>query len=219
MQVDSLSSSTVASTTTAKSSSASLASSYQSFLTLLLKQLEVQDPTNPVDTAQYTSQLVQLSSLEQQMSMSDKLDELTSAVQALGTGSSALGYLGRTVTAEGDTTALQNGAANWEYSLNSEAAAVTLTVRDEDGAIVYQDSGATGQGSHAFTWDGTGRDGAVHTSGTYSLTVTAVDSSKAAIATETRIKGTVTSVDTSGTTAALGIGGVSVSADDVLSLS
>ncbi|MGQ9365025.1 flagellar hook assembly protein FlgD [Azospirillum sp. ST 5-10] len=218
MQVDTTSASTYTASST-KSSSASLVENYESFLTLLLKQLEVQDPTDPVDAAEYTSQLVQLASLEQEVANGDKLDTLNSAVAQLGAGTAALGYLGRSVEAEGDTTALQDGAATWAYDLDGTADSVTLTVTDEDGNVVYSAEGETAKGSHSFTWDGTGSDGTAYTSGNFTLSVKALDDGGEAVGSETRIKGKVTSVDTSDGTTTLGIGGVDVAIDDVVSLS
>ncbi len=223
MSVSALSStsSTTATTTTSSSSSssASLVNNYQSFLTLLLKQLEVQDPTDPVDASEYTSQLVQLASLEQQVSNGEKLDTLNSSISALGTGTNAIGYLGKTVEAEGSTTALQDGAASWEYDLDSTASKVTLTVKDSSGATVYSEKGETASGTHEFTWDGTDADGTIYSSGNYTLSISAVNSSGATVTTTTRFKGTVTGVDSSSGTATLSVGGVSVSADDVLAIS
>lgn len=223
MLVDSVSttsSTTTSSSSSTKSSSASLADNYQSFLTLLMKQLEVQDPTNPVDASTYTTQLVQLASLEQQMSIGDKLDELTEAVSALGSDSSAVSYYGRTVEAEGSTTPLQDGEATWEYDLGSAASKVTLTITDSDGNVVYNEvSSSTSAGTHEVTWDGMGTDGQSYDSGTYSLTVSAVDANGKTISTSTRFKGTVTSVDNSSGSTVLSVGGVSLSADDVLSVS
>ncbi|CAO3454966.1 flagellar hook assembly protein FlgD [Azospirillum largimobile] len=235
MLVDSVSSTTLTATTSSSSNSSSTSSSsgslvenYQSFLTLLLKQLEVQDPTNPVDASTYTTQLVQLASLEQQMSIGDKIDELTSTVSdlstsltsALGSTSSAINYYGQTVEAEGSTTPLQDGEATWEYDLESTAASVKLTITDSSGNTVYSDvSSSTAAGTHEVTWDGVGTDGSSYSSGTYTLSITALDANGNAIDTTTRFKGTVTSVDSSSGTAVLSVGGVSVSADDVLSVS
>ncbi|WP_247877785.1 flagellar hook assembly protein FlgD [Azospirillum thiophilum] len=202
-----------------------MSDSYETFLTLLLKQLEVQDPTNPVDTTTFTTQIVQLSSLEQQMSTNDKLDELNSTVSelsssTLGSGSSAISYYGKTVEAEGATTPLQDGEATWEYDMDTAASSVKLTITDSSGNTVYSDtSSSTAAGTHEVTWDGVGTDGQSYSSGTYTLSVTALDASGKAIDTTTRFKGTVTSVDSSSGTAVLSVGGVSVSADDVLSVS
>ncbi|ALG72299.1 flagellar hook capping protein FlgD [Azospirillum thiophilum] len=223
--VSSTSSTTTTSSSSSSSSSSSVSDSYETFLTLLLKQLEVQDPTNPVDTTTFTTQIVQLSSLEQQMSTNDKLDELNSTVSelsssTLGSGSSAISYYGKTVEAEGATTPLQDGEATWEYDMDTAASSVKLTITDSSGNTVYSDtSSSTAAGTHEVTWDGVGTDGQSYSSGTYTLSVTALDASGKAIDTTTRFKGTVTSVDSSSGTAVLSVGGVSVSADDVLSVS
>lgn len=219
MQITSTTSTTAAASS-ATSSSASLAANYQSFLTLLLKQLEVQDPTNPVDANEYTSQLVQLASLEQDVANGDKLDELTSAMTQLGSGIAAIGYIGRTVEAEGDTTSLQDGEASWEYDLDSDAKTVALTVRDADGSVVYRQTGDSSAGTHSFDWDGVGSDGTVYTDGGFTLSVDAVDSANAAVSTTTRIKAVVNAVDTSSSDTVLDLGnGVTITADEVLSVS
>ncbi|WP_247892173.1 flagellar hook capping FlgD N-terminal domain-containing protein [Azospirillum sp. Sh1] len=233
MLVDSVSATT--STTSTKSTSSSNSSSttsasdtYQTFLTLLTTQLQNQDPTNPVDTTSFTTQLVQMSSLEQQISTNDKLDELTSTVSdlassvtsSLGTTSGAVSYYGKMVEAEGSTTPLQDGEATWEYDLESAASSVKLTITDSNGNTVYSDvSSSTAAGTHEVTWDGIGTDGKSYSSGTYTLSVTALDASGNAIDTTTRFKGTVTAVDSSSGTAVLTVGGVSLSADKVLTLS
>lgn len=231
MLVDSVSSTTSTTSTKSTSSSSSTTTatdSYQTFLTLLTKQLETQDPTNPVDATTFTTQLVQLSALEQQMSTNDKLDTLNSSVtdlassvsSSLGTTSSAVSYYGKTVEAEGSTTPLQDGEATWEYDLDSAASSVKLTITDSSGNTVYSDvSSSTAAGTHEVTWDGVGTNGKSYSSGTYTLSVTALDANGNAIDTTTRFKGTVTAVDSSTGTAVLNVGGVSLSAGDVLSVS
>lgn len=219
MTISSVSSTTTSTTSTSSTSSTSSLANTQTFLTLLLKQLEVQDPTNPVDTSTYVSQLVSLASLEQQISVGDKLDTISSQLTSLGTGTASLGYLGKTVSADGDTTALQDGSANWTYDLGSDASSVTLTVTDSSGNTVYTQSGDTSSGSHSFSWDGTGTNGKTYSSGTYTLSVSATDSSGDAVDVDTTISGKVTSIDNSSGTTMLSIGGVSVDASSILSLS
>lgn len=217
--VSSTTSTTATSTSKSSSSTSSTDGTYTQFLTLLMKQLEVQDPTNPVDTTEFTSQLVQLSSLEQEMANGDKLDELTSAVQQIGTGATALGYIGRTVEVNGSDAALQDGEATWNYDLDGTAKTVALTVQDADGNVVYRGTGETASGSHSFTWDGKGSNGTTYSSGTYTLSVDAVDSSNATVGTTVTSTGKVTGVDTSSGSTDLTIGDLTVSADDVLSIS
>lgn len=219
MQVSSTTSTSYSTTTSASSSStASLTENYQSFLTLMLKQLEVQDPTDPVDASEYTSQLVQYASLEQQIATGDKLDTISDQLSSLNFATTGVSYLGRTVEAEGDTAPLQNGAASWEYDLDSEAAAVTLTVTDSSGKTVYTTSGDTDSGTNSFSWDGTGTNGKTYTSGNYTLTVSATNSSGAAVASDIRFKGAVTAVDNTSGDTVLEAGGVSIAMDDVLAV-
>jgi Flagellar hook capping protein len=220
MTIDSVTSNATTSTakTSSGTSSSSLAGNYEQFLTLLLAQLQHQDPTNPVDAAQYTSQLVQLASLEQQVSNGKKLDTLTDTLSSFGTGTAAIGYLGHTVQATGDTTAMTDGEASWEYELAGTASTVTLSVTDKDGNVVYEGKGDTDAGSHTVTWDGVGTDGKTYSDGTYTLSVKATDASGNAVSTTTRITGKVTSVDTSSGTAMLILNGVSVPMDSVLSV-
>jgi flagellar basal-body rod modification protein FlgD len=82
---------------------ASLASNSQTFLTLLTTQLKNQDPTSPLDTNQFTSQLTQMTGVEQQVLSNQLLQQLVS--QSSGSGvTSAVGLIGKSVTASGSTT-------------------------------------------------------------------------------------------------------------------
>lgn len=203
------------STTTSSSTSSSSTSSlgdYDTFIQLLTTQLQYQDPLDPTDTSEFTSQLVQYSSLEQQMNTNDKLDELISSLNTLSLGS-GVGYIGMTVEAEGnELTVEEDGTvdASWVYSLDEEASSVTLTVTDEDGTVVATQSGETASGAHAFTWDGTGSDGTQYTSGDYTLTVTAVDSSGKTLSATTTAIGKVSGVDTSTGSIVLSCGDITV---------
>lgn len=213
-------SSTTSSTSTSSYNSAiaSLTDNSGAFLQLLLKQLEVQDPTDPVDTSTYVSQLTSLAQMEQEMENGDKLDDISTQLSSLSFGTSALGYLGKTVEASGDTTALQDGSANWSYSLGSTASSVKLSVVDSNGATVYSTTGDTSSGSHAFTWDGTTTSGGTRTSGTYTLKVTATNSSGNSLDADISVKGKVTAVDNSSGSTVLDIGGATVSLSDVTSV-
>lgn len=217
MSVSSVTSSSSTSSSTSSAMS-TLTESSDAFLTLLITQLQVQDPTNPVDTTTFVSQLTTLASLEQDIENGEKLDTISSQLSIIGMGSAALSYLGKTVEAEGDTTDLQDGSATWEYDLDDEAASVKLTVTDSDGNTVYSTTGDTDEGTHTFTWDGTDSSGTTYTSGSYTLAITALDSDGNEIDTTTRIRGTVTSVDNSDGTIMLGIGDTQIEAEDVVSM-
>ena len=144
------------STTTAaaiNNSLASLASNSQTFLTLLTTQLKNQDPTSPLDTNQFTAQLTQMTGVEQQLLSNQLLQQLVS--QSSGSSvTSAVNLIGKSVTASGSTSTLQNGAASWQYTLGGSAANVAVQVSDSSGNIVYSGAAPSGTGAQSFTWNG-----------------------------------------------------------------
>ncbi|HVY99750.1 MAG TPA: flagellar hook capping FlgD N-terminal domain-containing protein [Dongiaceae bacterium] len=216
-----ITSATLSSSATGTSSTSSTSSTadtaYNTFLTLLTTQLQNQDPLNPTDPDQFTSELIQLAGVEQQMSSNDTLSQLLSSVNSL-TLSSGVGYIGKTVEFDGSDSTLQNGAAQWNYTLPSTASSVTLTVSDASGNTLYQTSGDVAAGEHSFTWDGTAGDGTTYDSGTYTLTVQALDSDGDTISTSTTALGKVTGVDSSSGSVELKLGTTTVDLSDVLSI-
>jgi flagellar basal-body rod modification protein FlgD len=217
MSVSSTSSttSTTSSSTSAANSSAS--SAYTMFLTLLITELKNQDPLNATDTSQFVSQLIGLASVEQEEAMNSKLDTITSDMSSI-TNSSGVGYIGKTVEATGSTTTLQSGSATWNYTLDSAASSVTLTIKDSSGSTVDTISGDTASGAHTLSWDGSGSS-ETYSSGDYTLSVSATDSSGNTVTTSTSIVGTVTAVDSSSGTTELDIGDVAVSLSSILTVS
>ncbi|MGA2129486.1 MAG: flagellar hook capping FlgD N-terminal domain-containing protein, partial [Xanthobacteraceae bacterium] len=109
------SSSTSGSTGSTASSGSSLAGNFDEFLQLLTTQLQNQNPLDPLDTNQFTSQLVQFSSVEQQINMNTQLGTLIS-LQQTAQSTSALGFVGQTVTVSGATATLANNQASWSYN-------------------------------------------------------------------------------------------------------
>src|SRR6185312_8890054 len=106
--------------TTAAQTTASkqLAGNFDTFLTLLTTQLQNQDPLNPMDSNQFTQQLVEFSQVEQQINTNDNLKTLISLGQSRG-AADAVGYLGKAVTVSNGDAALANGTANWNYQLGA----------------------------------------------------------------------------------------------------
>lgn len=209
---------TTASTTTTSSTTTSAATTaYNTFLTLLTTQLENQDPLNATDPNQFTSELIAITQLEGQQTTNSDLSSIVSSLSSL-TAAGGVGYIGKTIEATSSVAPLQSGTASWTYDLASTASSVTLTVADADGNTVYTTSGDTASGSHTFDWDGTETDGTTVSSGAFTLTVTATNSSGTAITSTISASGTVTGVDTSDGTTELDMGGVSVALDDVTSV-
>src|SRR5437588_4861340 len=97
-------------------SDATVAGNFQSFLTLLTTQLKNQNPLSPLDTNQFTQQLVQFASVEQELKMNSQLDTLIS-LQKTGQATSALNFVGATVAVDGATALLAKGQASWTLSV------------------------------------------------------------------------------------------------------
>ncbi len=168
---------------------------YEAFLQLLTTQLEHQDPLDPMDTAEYTNQLIQYAIVEQEIAANENLEELI-ALTASNANTAALQYVGSTAEIDSAYAMKSDGSARWSYSLAEPADAVSLQVRDGDGRLVYEQSGKSGSGKHDFVWDGISNDGSFSADGTYSLEVVATDSDGEAIAASVTSYGEVTGVDT-----------------------
>lgn len=178
---------------------ARLSENYDSFLILLTAQLQNQDPLAPMDSTQFTQQLVQFSQVEQQIRTNEQLEGLAGQYQAASAGA-ALSYLGRDAMIESDTTTLANGQAQWGYTLGRDAEDVTLTVTDAGGRKIFEASGVGGAGSHLFTWEGRDLNGATAPAGVYRLVVSARDAGGEAITATMTVREPIRGVDFSGTT-------------------
>lgn len=161
-------------------SRASLADNFDTFLTLLTAQLQNQDPLAPMDSNQFTQQLVQFSQVEQQIATNEQLEEMLTQSRAAAAGT-ALSYLGKEAILASSNTFLSNDAAKWSYSLPEDARSVTLEVRDASGRAVFRANGETSSGSHLFVWEGRNTAGVAQPDGVYRLVVTARDHADEAI--------------------------------------
>lgn len=204
------------SSTSSKSGAKALSDTYQTFLSLLTSQIRNQDPLSPMDTTQWTNQLVQYNGVEQQLKTNSLLESLVS--QSKGDVSSGVNYIGKTVTANTDSASLSGGKASWNYDLGANAASVTLSIKDSKGNIVYTKAGETGAGAHSFTWDGTQASGPKLTSGDYSLSIQAKDANNAAIATSTYQSGKVTAVLNNNGDISLKVGQNSIPINKIISV-
>jgi flagellar hook assembly protein FlgD len=127
---------------------------FDAFLKLLTSQLKFQDPLSPMDTNQFTTQLVQFTSVEQQIRQNKNLEALL-ATQRTVELASASNYIGRTVEANGRSVVLTDGAASVTYTLPIAAKTVSIAIKDADGNLVRTLRGNTGTGQQTIVWDGT----------------------------------------------------------------
>ncbi|MGE0830343.1 MAG: flagellar hook assembly protein FlgD [Hyphomonadaceae bacterium] len=181
-------------TTSTASAEQTLAGNFNTFLTLLTAQLQNQDPLSPMDSNQFTQQLVQFSSVEQQIKTNQNLESMLAQSKAAAAGT-ALSYLGRDAVLNSDTAALQNGAVAWTYSLPNESSATKIEVRDARGVTLYTANGETGAGAHLFTWNGAQTNGQTAPPGAYQLVVTAKDGSQSVITPTVTTRETIIGVD------------------------
>jgi flagellar basal-body rod modification protein FlgD len=170
-----------------------IASNFTTFLQLLTTQLQNQDPLSPMDTNQFTQQLVEFAQVEQQMQSNTQLSTLVS-LQQTAQSSAALSYVGATVVVDGSTAQMTNSAATWNLNVSKPAAA-TVTITDSTGQTVYSGTMAVQPGTEQFVWNGLSNSGQQLPDGTYKLTATAVDASNQSTPVTTTIQGKVDSAD------------------------
>ncbi len=191
---------------TTTSSSQSLSADMNTFLTLLTTQLQYQDPLDPMDTAEYTNQLVQYSNVEQAIQTNKKLDSLLS-MSIYNLGVQATGYVGKTVQVLGDMMPLDGGVAKSTYTLSKNVQECTITVKDADGNIVYTEQGEKSAGAHDFVWDGKNSAGEQLPDGVYQIVVnTSVAQGEAAASVTTTVFGRVTGVASDSNGIYIGLG-------------
>jgi len=206
-----------ASTNASSSKTASAAETEKNmFLNLLCKQLQYQDPLNPVENTEFASQLAQFSSLEALSNMESSIETMASYQNSMNS-IQTVSFIGKQINSTGNTfTYTTGGTSKLNYNLDSTAADVVVTIYDSDGSTVRTiDMGAMKSGDATCTWDGKDDDGTTATGGTYRFTVKATDSSGAAITATTKTKGTVTGVKYVDGSIYLEVGDKSVSLSDV----
>jgi len=183
-----------------------LAKNFDTFLTLLTEQLKNQDPLDPLNSEQFVQQLVQFSSVEQQIASNKSLEALL-ALQQTNSQLTALDFIGKEATLNHPVTLMQNGEGKWEYAMAQEADTVELLIFDKNGKQVRRLDGQTGEGPHQLVWDGKDENGNRLPDGAYRLQVIAKDADKAAIDSTVRVTHRVTGVEMNSGQAQVSIGG------------
>jgi flagellar basal-body rod modification protein FlgD len=171
-----------------------IAGNFQSFLELLTTQLQNQNPLDPLDTNQFTQQLVEFAGVQEQINTNDSLSTLISLQQTTAS-SQALQYVGQTAVVAGSTAPLSNGQAGWMFNIPSNST-LTVNISNSSGATVFTGSYTVSAGNdQPFLWNGMENDGSQAPDGNYTISATAKDSSGNNVAVTTSIEGTVNSVD------------------------
>ncbi|WOH80681.1 flagellar hook capping FlgD N-terminal domain-containing protein [Bradyrhizobium sp. BEA-2-5] len=193
-------------------SSQGIADNFQTFLTLLTTQLQNQNPLDPLDTNQFTQQLVQFAGVEQQLKTNDQLKSLIE-IEKSAQSTQALVYVGNTVAVDGSKTQFDK-SATWNL-VSPQATSATITITSATGQTAYSGNFSLKQGNASFVWDGKGNDGTQWPAGTYTLTATGKDSKGNPIAISTEVQGVVDSVDLTASPPLLSIGGQTYTTDKI----
>jgi flagellar basal-body rod modification protein FlgD len=186
----------------------SLTTNFSTFLTLLMTQLKNQDPSAPMDANQFTTELVQFSSVEQQISTNSSLSQLIQLTQASQIEQSS-SMIGKPVTVTSSQLSLQNGAAAINFN-TATAKPVAVAIMNAAGAEVQSATLTSTPGANTWKWNGKDASGAAMPDGPYKVTVTALGANGSSAAVPFTVTGTTTSVLSSNGSVELKMGGLTV---------
>jgi flagellar basal-body rod modification protein FlgD len=209
--------SSASSPSSASTSQAGLIADYELFLSILTTQIQNQDPLDPLDSAEYTNQLVQYSSVEQAIKQNQNLEEIIASLtsnQSLG----YVSYIGNEVTADASTTTLSGSKASWSYSLDEDATG-EFEIRNSAGSIVYSGEIELAAGDGTFYWGGETDSGQQAVDGLYTISFNMKDASSRPETVRTTVSGVVDSVDWSSGEAVLKVGSQEFPVSSVVSVS
>jgi flagellar basal-body rod modification protein FlgD len=197
-----------------------LAGNFDTFLQLLTTQLQNQDPLDPLDTSQFTQQLVEFASVEQQVNTNTNMQTLIN-LQQTSAATSALQLVGASVTIGGTSATLSNATsapATWTLNAPSPATA-QITVTSATGQTAYTGTMALNAGNNTFSWNGQGNNGVTWPDGSYNIAVTATSASGVPVNVTTQVQGVVSAVNVSATPPTLTVAGQNVPITSVQSIS
>ncbi|WJV60950.1 flagellar hook assembly protein FlgD [Pectobacteriaceae bacterium CE70] len=155
------------------------------FLTLLVAQLQNQDPTDPMDNSQLTTQLAQISTLNGIENLNTTLGSISSQLDTSQTLQAST-LIGHGVLIEGDSIVVGDDSSTTPFGIELDNAAtdVTVTIKDSSGNTVRTvDLGSQSAGVQTYTWDGTDDSGTAVSEGTYTYSVNAASSGSSVVAT------------------------------------
>lgn len=201
-----------------QASTTKLAEDFSQFLNLLTVQLQNQDPLSPMDTTEFTNQLVAFTGVEQQINTNQKLDDLV----ALNLGSSfsaAQNYVGKRISYVSSEFQFTGEAADIRYSLSENASLSQIKIVDEFGATVYETEGSKIAGAHEFVWGGETEDGSQAPPGTYQIVVDALNAEDKPIQVTSVVEGRVSGIETQNGNIFLIVGERAVGLSNVLNTS
>ncbi len=173
-----------------------LGDDFAQFLNLLTVQLQNQDPLSPMDTTEFTNQLVAFTGVEQQINTNQKLDSLVALELSSALGES-LQYIGKEVTYISPEFNFDGvKPVEIKYALNGDAVFAKIRIKDEAGEIIFEEDIDRSTGRQEFTWDGTTTNGDIAEPGTYEVIIDALDIDDQAVSSTIVVSGTVRGIET-----------------------
>ena len=209
-------SSSTSSTTGAATSLTQLASNFQDFLKLLTTQLQNQDPTAPLDTNQFTSQLVQFTSVQEQINNNATLNQLLVATQGEQL-TQASSLVGKTVDFTSTQMPLQNGTGSLQFQ-STGAQQVQVSIANANGAVIQSQTVNAVSGANTWTWNGATAAGGTAPDGSYTATISGTTSTGTSGAIPFTVSGVVTGAEQVGGVVQLMFGSQAVGFGSVVSL-
>jgi flagellar basal-body rod modification protein FlgD len=191
-----------------------IADTFDQFLMMLTTQLQNQDPLSPMDTTEFTNQLVSFTQVEQQIATNQNLEKLIEMQPAAGV-TSALGYIGLEIEADGNALWFDGTPTTIDYALPSEVSAARIDLLDATGRPVFSREVPAQAGADQLTWDGRTLGGDTAGEGVYTIRVVAVDQAGEPVDSATKIRGRVTGVESTDGQATLMIGDLPIAIDKV----
>jgi len=193
---------------TGTSALGSLSDNFNSFLSLLMTQLQNQDPTSPLDSNQFTSELVQFTSVQQQIDTNSDLTQLIQLTQASQVEQSAA-MIGKPVTVTSSQLSLQDGTAAINFDTTT-AEPVGIAIYNASGVQVQTATLTSTAGANTWTWNGQNASGTTMPDGAYTVTVNAIGVNGATSAVPFTVTGTATSVQNNSGTVDVQMGGLTL---------
>lgn len=191
-----------------------IAETFDQFLMMLTTQLKNQDPLSPMDTTEFTNQLVSFTQVEQQIATNQNLEKLI-ALQPSSGVTAALGYIGMEVEAAGAALWFDGTPATIGYTLPAGVHTARIDLLDATGRPVYSKDVPAKAGADSLTWDGKMTDGRTAGEGVYTIRVVATDQAGKPLEATTTIRGTVTGIETTNGTPTLMVGDLPIAIDKV----
>jgi flagellar basal-body rod modification protein FlgD len=197
-----------AATGKANNSLASLASNFQDFLSMLMTQMKNQDPTSPMDANQFTSELVQFASVQQQIDTNAAMTQLIQLGQS-GQVLQSASIVGHKVALNASGIVLQSGTGGLNFTAPADGS-VAIGIYGSNGAQLYSTTVNATKGSNSWAWNGQASNGTQLPDGSYVVQVAAAGAGGSATAVPFTVLGTVTGVNESANGLTLQLGATAV---------